>query len=256
MQSTWSPEQYNRFYTERRQPFFDLLALVHPRSQMRVIDLGCGTGELTRVLHQRLAARETLGVDSSETMLAHMQSATENGLRFMRDDLREHLSDSHYDLVFSNAALHWIPDHDQLFDRLTAALAPGGQLAVQMPANQDHLSQLVAAEVATEEPFRQALAGYVRPPLIMAPEAYALLLRRLGYRDQHVRVQVYGHSFTGRDEIVEWQKGTLLTHYQERLPPPLFAPFLDRYRSRLLPQLDDRKPYFFLMKRLLLWAQR
>ena len=70
MPSTWDPEQYNRFRAERQQPLLDLLALVRPRPAMRVVDLGCGTGETTQLVHERLAARDTVGIDSSETMLA------------------------------------------------------------------------------------------------------------------------------------------------------------------------------------------
>jgi len=90
----------------------------------------------------------------------------------------------------------------------------------------------------------------------LKPEAYAALLHRLGYRQQHVRLQVYGHHLATRDEVIEWVKGTLLIDYQKRLPPEWFRRFLDRYRERLLPQLEDRQPFFYPFKRLLLWAQR
>ena len=256
MSSTWDPEQYHRFRGERRQPFFDLLALVRPRPQMRVVDLGCGTGELTRVLHQHLAARETLGIDSSDTMLAKSQAFAGNGLSFEHGDLRAGRCDSHYDLVFSNAALHWVPDHEGLFHHLTTTLAPGGQLAVQVPANFDHPTHVVGAEVAGEEPFRTALAEHTHPSAVLTPDAYALLLAQLGYREQHVRLQVYLHSLASREEVVEWVKGTLLVGYQQRMPAELFARFLGRYRACLLPQLDDRRPYFYPFKRLLLWAMR
>ncbi len=256
MPSPWNPEQYHRFRQERRQPFFDLLALVRPQPDMRVVDLGCGTGELTQLLHQRLAARETLGIDSSETMLAEASDLAGGGLRFERRDLAEFRCDASFDLVFSNAALHWVPDHESLFQRLTAALASRGQIAVQVPANHDHPSYLVAGEVAREDMFSTALGGYVRTAPVLAPEEYAQLLDRLGYAEQHVRLQVYGHHLATRDEVVEWVKGTLLTAYQQRMPAELFERFVDRYRARLLPQLEDLRPYFFPFKRLLLWARR
>ena len=148
MTSTWNPEQYNRFRAERQQPFYDLLALVRPRPRMRVVDLGCGTGELTRIVHETLGAGETLGLDSSETMLADSDAHALAGLRFARVDIAEFAAAAAYDLVFSNAALHWLPDHPALFARLTAALASEGQLAVQMPFNFDHPSHTVAAAVA------------------------------------------------------------------------------------------------------------
>jgi trans-aconitate 2-methyltransferase len=257
MADVWDPLQYDRFRDERRQPFVDLLALVRPRPGMRVVDLGCGTGELTRILHDRVGASETVGIDRSAAMLAKSGARAGNGLRFEEGDLRTALGAARYDLVFSNAALHWIPDHPSLFRALTEALRAGGQLAVQMPANQDHPSHAVSAEVAAESPFREALEG--TPPArgaMLPPEGYADLLARLGYRTQHVRLQVYGHRLASREEVVEWVKATLLTPYKERLPEGMYPRFLSRYRECLLPRLEDTRPFFFTFKRVLLWAER
>lgn len=256
MPSVWDPGQYDRFQQERSQPFLDLLALIQPRPDMRVVDLGCGTGKLTRHLHHYLRAASTLGIDSSETMLAESRAFAGEGLRFELGNVADFPAEPAYDLVFSNAALQWVLGHQELFARLTAALIDGGQLAVQMPANYGHPSHVVAQEVAEEEPFRQALSGFVVRPPSLTPEGYATLLHRLGYREQLVRLQVYGHQLTSRDEVVEWVKGTLLTPYQERLSPKLYGRFLDRYRQRVLPALDDTRPYFYTFPRLLLWAQR
>jgi trans-aconitate 2-methyltransferase len=252
---TWNPTQYGRFHAERTQPFLDLLALVHPRPGMRVVDLGCGTGELTRRLHLHVEARETLGVDRSGAMLEKSAAFAAEGLRFEAGDIATFQAHAAYDLVFSNAALHWVPEHEALFARLTDALAPEGQLAVQMPANFDQPPHLVAREVAAEAPFAAALDRPL-PENVLPPEAYARLLARLGFRAQHVRVQVYAHVLGGREDVVEWVKGTLLTAYAERLGPALFDEFLARYTARLLPRLEDTHPYFFPFKRLLLWARR
>src|SRR5256885_4185212 len=191
---TWDPAQYERFRDERARPFLDLLALVRPRPGMHVVDLGCGTGELTARLHHELAAGETLGIDRSEAMLARARPRAEDGLRFEAGDIAALAARAAWDLVFSNAALHWGDDHRALFARLTAALPPGGQLALQMPANFDHPSHVVAAQVAGEEPFRDALGAHARTgPAVLPPAEYALLLQPLGYAEQHVRPHVYRH---------------------------------------------------------------
>jgi trans-aconitate 2-methyltransferase len=254
--SNWNPEQYTRFRSERSQPFFDLLALVRRRPGMHVIDLGCGTGELTRVLHFDLQARETVGVDSSDTMLAKSAALSGGGLCFEKGDLTALPADRSYDLIFSNAALHWAPDHPSLLRRLTARLAESGQLAIQVPANHDHAAHLVAADVAREAPFNEALHGYVRGKPVLEPQEYAALLDALGYREQHVRLQVYGHRLESREHVVEWVKGTLLVDYQQRLSAELYVQFLERYRMRLLPQLVDTRPYFYPFKRILFWGRR
>ncbi len=252
----WNPEQYERFRAERSRPFLDLLTLVQPGPGMRVVDLGCGTGELTRLMHERLGAKETLGIDTSEAMLARSQAVAGDGLRFERGDVADFAPERRWDLVLSNAALHWVPEHETLFARLTAALTEGGQLAVQMPANFDHPSHLVAAEIAAEVPFRDALAGIGAGRNVLLPERYAALLERLGYAEQHVRLAVYGHRLAARDDVIEWVKGTLLTDVERRLPPEAFGEFLARYRERLLARLEDTRPHFFTFKRILLWAQR
>ena len=256
MSDNWNPAQYERFRDERSQPFFDLLALVEARPEMRVVDLGCGTGELTRALHRRLDATETLGLDSSAAMLAKSQSFAGPGLRFEQRDIAEFAATGEYDLIFSNAALHWLEDHEQLLARLTAALRTGGQIAVQVPANDDHPTHVVAAELARQSPFRETMHGYERRWPVLQPEVYAALLHRLGYKKQHVRLQVYGHLLGARDEVIEWVKGTLLTDYEKRMPAELFAEFMRQYRERLFERLEDARPYFYPFKRILFWAQR
>jgi trans-aconitate 2-methyltransferase len=254
--SAWDPGQYERFRDERSQPFFDLLDLVRPIPGGRAIDLGCGTGDLTQVLHERTAARATVGLDNSETMLAASAKHAGHGLTFKLGTVLRFAPRTPFDLVFSNAALQWVPDHAKLFERLVAGIAPGGQLAVQMPSNWDHPSHTLAHEVAREEPFASEMGGYIRQIPVMAPEWYAELLDRLGFSSQHVRMQVYTHHLGSREDVVEWVKGTLLTDYKQRMRPDVYERYLARYRERLMAALEDRRPYFYAFKRLLIWGQR
>ncbi|HEY8672255.1 MAG TPA: methyltransferase domain-containing protein [Candidatus Dormibacteraeota bacterium] len=252
---TWSPTQYERFRAEREQPFHDLVALITRRPAGRVVDLGCGTGLLTAALHRELGAVETLGVDSSRAMLERARSLEVEGVRFVRGDINEWEPDMPVDVVFSNAALQWLPDHPRLFKRLSNMLAPGGEIALQVPANFDHVSHTLAAEVAREEPFASAMGGYVRIFAVLAPEAYATLLHELGFETQSVRMQVYGHVLESAESVVEWVRGTLLTDYESRLSEALYAEFVARYRRRLHAALGDQRPYFYPFKRILLWGR-
>lgn len=253
--SGWDPARYERFKSERSRPFFDLLELVQPVRGGRAVDLGCGTGELTRALHERVEAAETLGLDSSSEMLARSEPFAGVGLRFELGDIAAFAGAEAYDLIFSNAALHWIDDHPTLLQRLAPALRPGGQLAVQVPANHDHPSHRAARAVAAEEPFLSLTGGLPASP-VLAPENYAGVLYRLGFREQVVRLAVYGHELRARDEIVDWVSGTTLTPIRARLDDDHWARFLARYRQVLLPQLDDARPYFYTFKRILFWARR
>jgi len=252
---TWNPTQYERFRAEREQPFHDLVALITRRPAGQAVDLGCGTGLLTAALHRELDATETLGVDSSDAMLERARCLEVEGVRFVRGDINEWEPDAPVAVVFSNAALQWLPDHPRLFKRLTGMLVPGGELAVQVPANFEHVSHTLASDVAREEPFASAMGGYVRTFAVLAPEAYATLLYSLGFAAQLVRMQVYGHVLESADSVVEWVRGTLLTDYEARLPEALYAQFVARYRERLHAALGDQRPYFYPFKRILLWGR-
>jgi len=254
---TWNPTQYEKFKQEREQPFFDLLALVTPMEHPRVLDLGCGTGALTAEAHARLHARETIGIDRSQRMLdAALTSTTPAGLRFEIGTIEAFEERDAYDVILSNAAFHWVEDHASLVPRLFAALKPGGQLAFQVPAMHDGVSHRLAEELTTIEPFRSAFAGWHKPQPVLPPDAYAQLLYRTGFTDQRVRLAVYPHVLDGPEAVVDWMKGTLLTEYERRLPPDLFAAFVDAYRERLLAKLDRTRPYFFPFNRILCWGAR
>jgi trans-aconitate 2-methyltransferase len=254
---TWNPVQYDKFRRERERPFFDLLAMVRPAPDMRVIDLGCGTGTLTRLLHARLQARSTLGVDRSGRMLESARaSELPAGLQFSTGDIRDFAGQNDYDLIFSNAVFHWVEDHDTLITRLAAALKPRGQIAFQIPASHDDPSHKVAEALARAEPFARALGGWHRPQPVLTPEAYARLLHRTGFGDPSVHLIVYPHVLNGPEDVVEWMKGTLLTEYERHLSPELFAAFTTAYRDRLLASLDRTRPFFFPFKRILCWGQK
>ncbi len=252
---TWNPTQYERFRSEREQPFHDLVALITRRPANRVVDLGCGTGVLTAALHRELGAESTLGVDSSDAMLKRARTLDVPGLDFVHGDIGQWRPEASFDVVFSNAAIQWLGDHPALFARLRAMLVPGGELAVQVPANFDHLSHRLAAEIAREEPFIDAMRGYTRTFAVLPPEEYATLLHQLGFITQSVRLQVYAHVLESPDSVVEWVRGTLLTDYELRMPAALYQEFVTRYRERLNAALGDQRPFFYPFKRILLWGR-
>jgi trans-aconitate 2-methyltransferase len=253
----WDPEQYDRFKDERRQPFHHLLALTQPTPGGRVVDLGCGSGELTLVAHTYLQAADTLGIDRSPAMLAEARQFAGEGTRFERADIGT-WQGTGFDVVLANASLQWVPDHEALLGRLTAALNSGGQLAFQVPSNGDHPSHMIIREVAAEPPFLDALGGQL--PIdhnanVLTPEGYASLLDQIGFAEQHVRLQVYGHHLVSAAEVVEWVKGSALTAYRSILPHAVYEELVSRYRHRLVEQLGDGRPYFYPFKRILCWAR-
>ena len=181
----WDPVQYERFKEQRAQPFWDLVDLVRIDGEGfgRGVDLGCGTGELTALVAERLRCAEMVGVDNSPGMLEAAEQFAGAGVRFERGDIAAWTADPEYHVVFANAALHWVPDHPAVLRRWTAALRPGGQLAVQVPANADHASHLASADVAMTEPFSSAMGGMPPPdPVavnVLDPARYSELLFEL-----------------------------------------------------------------------------
>jgi trans-aconitate 2-methyltransferase len=258
MTDAWDPEQYRRFAAERRQPFDDLKALCMPVPGGRVVDLGCGSGELTAELHRDLRAADTLGIDRSEAMLAEAVRWSDEvpGLHFELGDLSAWRGND-VDLVFANASLHWSPEHPDLLARLRSSLAPGGQLAFQVPATFGHPSHVLAAEVAAEPRFAGPGGNDVERPghSVLTPSRYAEILHALGSVQQHARLQVYGHELPSVEAVVEWVRGTLLTPVRSRLDEATFDAYVDRYRERLLQELGQQRPYFYAFSRILCWAR-
>src|SRR3954469_10620598 len=128
----WSPDQYHKFSSERAAPFEDLVALGSFRDGMKIVDLGCGTGELTARLAVLSPGCDVLGVDSSSAMLEKARPLSRPRLRFEQGRIEDWSAEGAFDVVFSHATLQWVDDHEALFAKLARALAPGGQLLVQM----------------------------------------------------------------------------------------------------------------------------
>lgn len=251
----WNPAQYHKFRVERALPFWDLIALIQPRRPMRAIDLGCGTGELSAVLAERLDARVD-AIDRSPAMLERAADLDAPLVTFRQGDIAAVDDVSAYDLVFSNAALHWVPDNEALLGRLLPQLRPGAQIAVQVPMNTAHPSHAVAAELARDPRFR---ASFAEPPRSHALplERYAELLHEHGFVEKVCFEKIYGHELERSADVVEWVKGTLFTAYLPALPDDAArAAFVDAYRERLLAAIGDRSPYFFPFRRLLFWARK
>jgi len=175
------------------------------------------------------------------------------GLRLIRVEWRG----SGVDLVFANASLHWAPDHAGLLARLRASLAPGGQLAFQVPATFGHPSHVLAVEVAAEPEFAPVAGNDGASPgaSVLTPARYAEILHALGAVQQHARLQVYGHELASVEAVVEWVRGTLLTPVRARLDEATFDRYVARYRERLLEELGQRRPYFYAFSRILCWAR-
>lgn len=249
----WSPDQYHQFQKDRFAPFADLSALIKVRARMSVVDLGCGTGELTRRLADMLPESDVLGIDSSPEMLGRARAQACAGLRFEQGAIEE--VEGSWDLVLSHAAIQWIDDHRALIPRLFSLVKPGGQLAVQLPSNHAHPSHTLIKEVASEEPFREALKGWTRSSPVLSIDKYAELLHASGGQELTVFEKIYPTLLENADAMAEWTKGTALVPYLERLSESLHEPFMRRYRERLRAHFPA-SPVFYTFRRTLFAAKR
>jgi trans-aconitate 2-methyltransferase len=252
--STWDPAQYLKFANERVRPAFDLLAQVPLETAANIVDLGCGTGNMTGFLKRRFPTADVLGVDGAETMLEKARLAVPD-CRFEQGDFATWAPKSPPDLIFSNAALHWVTNHETLFPRLLSLLAPHGVLAVQMPSMHDAPLRALQNEVARQGPWSRYLddAGYARG-LLPVETYYDIIRPRV--TALNMWETTYLHVLTGENAVTEWAAGSSLRPFLDKLPPDQASAFRDAYSAALLPHYPRRPDGTTLLpfKRLFLIA--
>jgi trans-aconitate 2-methyltransferase len=254
-QMSWNPAQYLRFADARLRPALDLLARLGETEPRRIVDLGCGAGNVTRLLAERWPAAEIVGIDSDAAMLARA-ARTLPAIDWQRADIAAWRAGFSPDLLFSNAVLHWLPDHRRLLPELVGQLCPGGVLAVQIPANFGEPAHQILRQLAGEAQWNDAL-GSVRMGSILPPTDYEHLLRPL-CRQVELWETTYWHVLSGDDPVIEWMKGTTLLPFMKRLDGAAAEHFLAAYRERLAA-VYRRSPdgtTLFPFKRLFFVAQR
>jgi trans-aconitate 2-methyltransferase len=236
--AAWDPAQYLRFADERLRPALDLLARVPLDAPTRVVDLGCGAGNVTAILRQRFPAADVVGVDSSATMLGKARAATP-GCRFEQADFFMWQPPEAPDLIYSNAALQWVGEHPLLFPRLLSVLAPGGVLAIQMPAMHETPLRRAQYEIATTGPWAEVLRGVGSAPGILSAADYWDMLRpRVAALDMWQTT--YMHALTGEDAVLEWASGSSLRPFLDRLPADQKAAFGQAYADTVRPHYPRR----------------
>ncbi len=233
----WDPDLYLRFQDLRLRPALELLARVDLVAPATVVDLGCGTGTSTRLLRERWPSARITGVDNSADMLA---AAAKAGGEFTwtQADLGTWAPSEPVDLVFANASLQWVPDHVRLLPQLFSHLAPGGVLAVQMPANHGEPAHRLIQEVAVRGPWKDRFVGFDPWHRPLPPEQMHRLLAPLGAElDQWDTV--YQQAMAGAPAILAWVKGSALRPFLDRLDARESAAFEAAYLTALTPAYPE-----------------
>jgi trans-aconitate 2-methyltransferase len=250
---TWDASQYLKFHEERTQPCRDLAARVSlaPRS---VIDLGCGPGNSTQVLAERWPEAELTGLDNSADMIAQAHAGHPDRRWVAADIAQWAAGDDAYDLVFSNAALQWLPDHARLFPGLMSHVTEGGALAVQVPGNWDSAAHRLMRNVAAQFPSTENVREWFTHDLGFYYDVLAAHAARV-----ELWTTEYIHVMDGPEHIVEWYKGTGMRPFLDALPGAedrerFLGTYLEAIREAY-PRHDDGR-VLFPFRRIFLVAYR
>jgi trans-aconitate 2-methyltransferase len=251
----WNPDVYLAFADHRGRPFFDLMSRVGAEAPRRIVDLGCGPGNLTVTLAQRWPDALVEAVDSSPEMVV---AATERGLDAVVGGIDEWSPKPDTDIVVSNAALQWVPNHVALMLRWAKELPAGAWIAMQVPGNFDAPSHRAVKEVAHRVPFANPLRDirFGADHLVETPERYAAVLTDAGCAVDAWET-TYIHQLTGATPVLDWITGTALTEVKGRLSEEAWQ----QYRQAIIPLLAEAYPArkdgttFFPFRRIFVVAQ-
>lgn len=212
----WNPSLYLKFHAERTQPSIDLVNRIRLESPSTIIDLGCGPGNSTEILFRQWTKAKVSGLDSSLKMI---EKAREDfpGQEWIHADLALYIPAVKYDLIFSNAALQWIPDHEKLLPEIFSWLKPGGQLAVQVPSNNESPLHLALLKVSKSRPWNKYTRSCESQIVYHSPEFYYGLLNNVS-QSCEIWQTTYFHVLDSHKALIEWYRSTGMRTYLEKLP--------------------------------------
>lgn len=211
----WDADLYLRFADERTQPAVDLLGRVHVDAPRRVIDLGCGPGNSTALLRQRWPGAEIIGLDHSPEMIAAAQQSHPEG-KWLIADVRSWTDPVPFDVIFSNAAFQWVPDHAALVPRLLRMVNPGGVLAVQVPRHVQSPVHQLMLEISQRPEWNGRMDAARAAITVESPAFYYDVLQPLAARIDLWETE-YQHVLDGPAAILAWIRGTGLRPFLEAL---------------------------------------
>lgn len=237
---SWDPAIYERYKTYRDRPALDLMVQLPQREYREIWDLGCGTGEHAALLAARHPDANVHGLDSSPEMLAKARKRDAK-VEWVLSDVEDWAPVVAPDLVFTNATLQWLPEHEDLIPALVSKIARGGVFACQMPMAWETEHHRILRETATEGAWasRTADARLIRPTPPLA-DYYGWLAGQCG--DIDIWTTTYLHVLEGEDPVVDWMYGTALRPYLDVLTEqPLCDAFLNEFRARIAKAFPPRE---------------
>jgi len=254
----WNPEKYNQFKSIRYQPFFDLMGLISDDGLENCVDIGCGTGEQTKILTEKFDNAHFLGIDPSAEMLSGSQEFETRNLSFRSSTVEEFITSAAkggWDLLFSNAALQWSDDHKTLFPRLISLLNEKGQFAVQMPVQNQNLLNKILLDLVQEKPYVDFLHGWIRESPVLSIDQYARIMFENGLHNIQIIQKVYPIIADGTEKLFDFISGSALIPYLEKLSDSQQQHFTSEYKNRIKKEFQQF-PAIYAFKRLLLYGTK
>ncbi|WP_413738841.1 trans-aconitate 2-methyltransferase [Sodalis sp. RH21] len=235
----WNPQLYRQFEAERTRPALELIARIGLSAPALIADLGCGPGNSTQGLYERFPQAVITGVDSSAAMLSHARERLPH-CHFQQEDVSRWQPAALHDVIYANASLQWVGDHETLFPRLFSLVAPHGYLAVQMPDNREEPSHRAMRQVAQDALWRDRIgdAAQIRVKILSATDYYDLLAPAAAEVD--IWRTTYFHVMPSVDAIIEWLRATGLRPFIEPLSPQQQPVFIEQYRQAISRQYPAR----------------
>ncbi len=260
----WNPELYNRFRRYREEPFLAILERLKLRGDESIVDLGCGSGENTVELARRVPRGRAVGIDSSAAMieaankvLAGRRTRSSSRISFSIGDIARFGGKSQYSVVFSNAALQWVPGHREIFQNIFDSLTPGGRVVVQMPKNDQETAQVTILQLASEPPWNSMLSAVTVPSrAVPGPERYNALIPELGFVDVDCYEHVFQHPMNSPRDVVDWSRATTLRPFLNALHADRHDAFIEAVERRLAKAYGTEGPLIFPFRRLFIWGTR
>ncbi|MFT3781296.1 MAG: methyltransferase domain-containing protein [Nibricoccus sp.] len=256
---TWDSSQYLKFANERTQPAVDLAARIALETPAEIVDLGCGPGNSTAVVARRWPAAKLLGLDSSAEMIAAAKEQQPEWHWEMADIATWTTENQQaFDLVFSNAALQWVPNHARVLPELLLRVKDGGALAFQVPADPNAPAHQIARTLTSSVTWKPFFATPVREWQVEEPSFYYDVLAERATRLEMWTTDYY-HVMSSAAGIVEWYRGTGLRPFLEKLSDPIdqerfIADYLQQLEKVYLPRSNGK--VLFPFSRLFVVAYR
>lgn len=249
----WDPDIYNKFKGKRYEPFYDLITHIHAEPGMKILDLGCGTGELTKIAADKFPGTSVLGVDTSAEMLA--KAPDQKNMSFANRSVEEQLQlADKWNVIIANASLQWINDHHILLPKIISALLPGGQLAVQMPSQKENVLNQLLYTLVHEPRYYEVLKDDIRHSPVLTLDEYTQLLYKNGAKETIVYQKVYPIIAQNIETLYEFISGSALVPYMEKLNEPLKSAFTTAFKIRISDHFTEA-PMVYSFKRIILVAR-